>query len=312
MYSYGVFGDDDDGPPKGETIPALMIRNNAIDSFGRSWIAKNRPYNGEQLVAGLSLITTGAGESTLVHGFNSMIMGAKFDVAISLADIFPKVSWPTPQSALMSWTETPIDVPFLTNTWLTAWRSGDKDINRGDIFLSPEGKKVLLAGRNPTEEELKANPPEDPTATPEKIPIAFSYRYVLAALSGSRAKLGIQIIPCGRDKIDPVVWEDTTSMGGMFHWLTRSVEWFPMANVRFNLQGPAAYIAPLNQSDASGDVGTMPSATYRKEIRNALLVAKCPLELTPDRAAEYVAQDVHRMFPAKPPEIPRLDWRRRI
>ena len=141
MYSYGVFGDDDDGPPKGETIPALMIRNNAIDSFGRSWIAKNRPYNGEQLVAGLSLITTGASECTLVHGFNSMIMGAKFDVAISLADIFPKVSWPTPQSALMSWTETPIDVPFLTNTWLTAWRSGDKDINRGDIFLSPDGRR---------------------------------------------------------------------------------------------------------------------------------------------------------------------------
>ena len=303
MYSMGSFGDEDE-EPEGETIPTMLIRNNAVNGYGRGWLTKNRPYTGEQLVAGLTLITTGGGESTIVHGFNSFIMGAKFDVAISLADIFPQLSWPTPQSSLMNWTETPIDVPFLTNTWITSWRSGEKDISRGDIFLSQEGKDVLKAGRDPTTKELEDNPPEGSSDSPAKIPVCFSYRYVVAAVSGSRAKLGVQIIPTSLDHVDSVVWKDSPSMGGVFSWISRSIGWFPMMNARHNLQGPAAYIAPLNSTDDFSKVGTMTSDHYRKEIRAAILTAKCPMELQPDRAAEYVAHDIHRMFPAKPAEVP--------
>ena len=76
-----------------------------------------------------------------------------------------------------------------------------------------------------------------------------------------------------------------------------------MMHPKYNLQGPAAHIAPLNHTDPAADVGTMPSTFYRKEILDALMLAKCPLELTPARAAEYVAQDIHRMFPSKAPDI---------
>ena len=59
----------------------------------------------------------------------------------------------------------------------------------------------------------------------------------------------------------------------------------------------------MNPGDNINEVGSISSSQYREEVRNAILAAKTPLELTAVRAAEYVDGDLSRMFPAKRAEI---------
>ena len=138
---------------------------------------------------------------------------------------------------------------------MTVWRSGDVDIQRGDILLSTEGKDVLASGRAPTTRETKEYLDADPSADAAAFRprVEFSYRYVLATVSGNCAKLGVQILPCARDKIDAIVWRDTAGMAGMFHWVNKIVDWFPKMNIKFNFQGPAAFLAPMNPGDNIND-----------------------------------------------------------
>ena len=172
----------DDEPPKGETLPPQLIRSLAIPNFGRGWLAKNKAYNGDQLVAGLVLITSNSGEDTRIDGFNAFVMGPSFDVAVSLATLFPNVSWPSPQSALISWNEKPVDIPFNTNTWMTGWRAGVPDIDRGDIFLSTEGKDVLKNGRDQTQTEKEHTHEQSTSTADSKVPIEFSYTFFSMSL----------------------------------------------------------------------------------------------------------------------------------
>ena len=188
---------------------------------------------------------------------------------------------------MISWVEDPIDIPLPINSWMTVWRSGDDDIRRGDIHVSPEGKAVLIAGRNPTEREQKIQQEkldDDQTAPAvgSKVPVQFSYRYVVATRSGAHAKLGIQILPVSLDKIDAIIWKDTQGVAGVFHWIDKAVAWHPKMHPRYRFQGPAAFLAPSNP-DELADVGTLSSPFYRGEVREAILVAKTPLELTGER-----------------------------
>ena len=68
-------------------------------------------------------------------------------------------------------------------------------------------------------------------------------------------------------------------MAKFFHWINKAVEWYPKMHPRYRLQGPAAFLAPSNP-DELADVGTLSSPFYRGEVREAILTAKTPLELT--------------------------------
>ena len=198
-----------------DTLPPDTLQRQLVTSGGKGYLVaeKNIPADDDLFVVVSTELQPWGDE---FGGFKAFLQGPIIQVLFTEEQVFQNGERNTSFSIDLK----PVDLPFMNNSWMTPWRDGQVEVERGYVSVLPAEKRQFLE-KNESRR--------------------WCYRAVVTAKTNLQVEVVVQVLPLDIGTISSGVWADSTFIGGITVHRQRA-EWFPTLPPSCSHQGPAPFL----------------------------------------------------------------------